>query len=343
MSNINHDPATDQDLPQILKIATKNRLEGERIDLAGMLDDFKPNVAARVRSCDTYIRLEVHEHKETHEKMRSLVFANYCKVRKFCPQCASKYAREVAADFIGRYVAMQRKRKLEHLSSYRLLFLTLTVKNCPLDQLRVTLREMSKAWNKFVKTKRFQAAVQGGWFRGVEYLGDHTPLGEAHPHFHAILIVTKSYFDDDYIKADEWSQMWRQALRADYDPVVHVEVIKKRLRQVVGDGGKVVERVQSAIDAAVAEVCKYSVAPTAVKQLSKADFRVLYEQTLQGRQFALGGLVKDTPPDPPEQLDPDLWTYLGIEIWQWGQGQYVMTHEYHARQPETASAGDSKE
>ena len=47
-----------------------------------------------------------------------------------------------------------------------------------------------------------------------------------HPHFHVILAVRSSYFKNLYIKQDEWQEMWKIALRADYAPSVDVRIIK---------------------------------------------------------------------------------------------------------------------
>ena len=39
----------------------------------------------------------------------------------------------------------------------------------------------------------------------MEILGDKTPKGQAHPHFHILLVVKESYFKSrDYLKKDDW-------------------------------------------------------------------------------------------------------------------------------------------
>ena len=48
----------------------------------------------------------------------------------------------------------------EKYPNYRWVFLTLTVKNCPIEDLRENLSHMSKAWNKFIKYSEL-SAVQG--------------------------------------------------------------------------------------------------------------------------------------------------------------------------------------
>lgn len=302
--------------PEKLRETTKHRLKLEKIGLARKLAAFEPKVALRVASCGTYLQFSVYENT-SHDHCRLLNYADFCGKRKFCPQCAAIYSQEKMIDFLGRFHHLNEAQKKQHLPLYRLIFLTLTVKNCLLEELRETVKAMVAAWRRLMQTKRFRQAVPGGWFRNLEYRGDETRAGWAHPHFHILLIVASSYFRDDYIKNEEWSAMWRDALRVDYDPVCWVERVKPRKRK---DG-----KQQSASAAAAAEVCKYPMKPADVQKMSGDDFRTLYYQTKGIRDYAIGGAVKDMPPDPPEELDPAVWSYLGEEIWRWGMGQYVMT------------------
>lgn len=311
--------------PEELREAAKYRLQLEKSHIVDHLATFYPKKAVLVGECGTSRHYERYEYIATHAPLRLLSWANFCHLYKFCPVCSRIYSLQNAADLHGRIRHLQRERKSAMLSPFRYLFLTLTVKNCALDKLRETLRAMSRGWQRFVNTKRFKAAVPGGWFRGVEYLGDHTEPGKAHPHYHALLIVDASYFRREYIKQSEWAQMWRDAMRLDYDPQVCIKRIKPRLLNegitkaaaAAAGNAEASERVESALGAAVAEVCKYCVAPAAVARQSHEDFRQLYQQTLQCRIFALGGLLKGTTADPPDEIDPEDLRYLGTEIWHW--------------------------
>lgn len=302
--------------PEELRETTKHRLKLEQTHLAIKLSYFEPKVAARVAACGTHLVFSVYEN-HAHDHCRLLNQADFCGKRKFCPQCAAIYSQQKMIDFLGRLHHLNDVQKKQHLPLYRLIFLTLTVKNCLIEELRGTVKAMAAAWRRLMQTKRFRQAVPGGWFRNLEYRGDETRPGWAHPHFHVLLIVGAAYFRDDYIKNEEWSAMWREALRVDYDPVCWVERVKPRKRK---DG-----KQQSASAAAAAEVCKYPMKPADVAKMNVPDFQELYYQTKGVRDYAIGGAVKDMPPDPPETLDPAVWSYLGEEIWRWGQGQYVMT------------------
>lgn len=311
--------------PEELREETQHRIKLIKSGRARKMRKIDFNKGCRMEVCGSHLEYDKFQNMMTGDLMRSLTYGNFCRCYKFCPVCSWHYSVKTSADFLGRLMRMQRERKAEGLKPFRLVFLTLTVRNCQLDELRETLRAMSKAWDRLVKTKRFQQAIQGGWFRGVEYLGDETAAGMAHPHFHVLLIVTDSYFKKTYIKQSDWTDMWRDALRVDYDPIVHIERIKPRLRTVFDSTGMPAEKVQSATSAAAHEVCKYSVAPTQVDEMSDDDFRILYEQTFRGRVYAMGGKLKNTEPDPPQELDREVWRYLGAEVWRWCMGQYMMT------------------
>ena len=106
---------------------------------------------------------------------------------------------------------------------HRFIFLTLTARNCPLTELRQRLAEMSKAWERLSKRKQFPA---DGWLRNVEVTRGKDDY--AHPHYHALLMVKPSYFGGDYyLSQKKWTALWRQSMRLDYDPIVHVQVIKQ--------------------------------------------------------------------------------------------------------------------
>lgn len=143
--------------------------------------------------------------------------------------------------------------------THRALFLTLTVRNCPVDHVRTTIRDMHRGWERLTKLKEFPAAH---WLRRTEItvpspeisigqrqgsppihcpaadvsslMDDPTdtprarladrPQGPAmvHPHMHALLLVPASYFSRGYIRQTRWQELWQMSARLDYAPVVDV-------------------------------------------------------------------------------------------------------------------------
>lgn len=312
VSDIKDDPKFTAQLDE----TARRRRSLEQTRLAKKFDSFDWKKAMRVGNCGTFLDFAVSEHVKTHQILRTLEYANFCDVKKFCPQCAWRYSVKTAAEILGRLKKINEDRAKRHLPPLRMIFLTVTVKNVPLPLLHATLSAMGRAWQRFVNTVRFKNSVVG-WFRGVEYIGDHTAAGMAHPHFHAILFVTPSYFKSGkYINQAEFTEMWRAAMRADYVPQVNVQIVKPRRK---ADG-----TYKSATDSALAEVAKYSVSPVTIEHMTDEDFQLLYEQTKGMRQYAFGGLIAQYEADPPDELDPDEWTYLCTELWRWGKNQYVM-------------------
>lgn len=93
----------------------------------------------------------------------------------------------------------------------RWLFLTLTVRNCEVSELSVTLKVMNEAWQRLVKREEFKP-VQG-WLRTTEVTRGKDR--SAHPHFHVLLMVPPSMLSGvNYIKQPRWVELWQEALRA---------------------------------------------------------------------------------------------------------------------------------
>ena len=49
----------------------------------------------------------------------------------------------------------------ERFPTHRWVFLTLTVKNPPVTELRDTLKHMNDSWKRLIETKRFKSGVAG--------------------------------------------------------------------------------------------------------------------------------------------------------------------------------------
>jgi plasmid rolling circle replication initiator protein Rep len=163
---------------------------------------------------------------------------NSCRV-KLCPMCQWRRSLKTAAN-LSRVIEGMKTEK-----DYALIFLTLTVRNCDGVDLKRTLDEMQKGWDRFSRRAMVKRAVKG-YFKGLEITHNINPLSPSydtyHPHFHCMLAVNTSYFKSkEYVKLSQWNFMWRKTMKLDYIPVVDVRRIKDNT------GG------------AVAEVAKYSV------------------------------------------------------------------------------------
>jgi plasmid rolling circle replication initiator protein Rep len=165
----------------------------------------------------------------------------------------------------------------ENYPTARWVFLTLTVRNCPVTKLRTTLQLMGLAWHRLVKRPEFSGNVIG-WIRSTEVTRGCD--GSAHPHFHCLLMVRPSYFGKGYVKQERWTELWRQCARLSYTPIVDVRAVKARH----GDG--------EPLQGAVAETLKYTVKPDDLV----ADREWLLELTAQVHKLRFinsGGFLKD--------------------------------------------------
>lgn len=174
----------------------------------------------------------------------------------------------------------------------RWIFLTLTVRNCPLSELRDNLKAMNKAWERLSKRKVFPAL---GYVKSFEVT--RSKDGTAHPHFHILMMVPSSYFKKAYINQQKWRELWQHALRASYEPRVDVRAVKdKSMQPGITDPS-------TGLLAAIKETLKYSVKGNDL--VADATWLVgLTHQLYKTRAIALGGVLKNyLSEEEPDQGD----------------------------------------
>ena len=76
--------------------------------------------------------------------------------------CPSLPCVSVAQISLWRAVMFQQLPNIqERFPTHRWVFLTLTVKNPPVTELRDTLKHMNDSWKRLIETKRFKSGVAG--------------------------------------------------------------------------------------------------------------------------------------------------------------------------------------
>jgi plasmid rolling circle replication initiator protein Rep len=169
----------------------------------------------RISFCSQLLEFGLHSQDDQALKLK-LRSAKFCRVRH-CPVCQWRRSlmwKAKAYQVLPKIIANYPK--------HRWLFVTLTQKNVPITELRSTLAAMNKGFERMVKRKVFPAT---GWLRSMEVTRGRD--GNAHPHFHCLLMVPASYFSHGYIRQDEWVSLWRDCMRLDYNPVIDVQAVKK--------------------------------------------------------------------------------------------------------------------
>lgn len=197
-----------------------------------------------------------------------IVHANFCKNR-MCPVCNKRYS---AKKWITIKTIVD---KLNSRKDYKWLFFTVTVRNCPAEELSKTISEIMKALNRMNANKRWKRTVLG-FFRSLE-VTFNSEKNSYHPHVHILLCVPPDYFinTDYYISSYDWRRMWEKAARTDYYTFTDVRPIK-----------------DAQISNAVAEVAKYAVKLSSVAEQSTKALKVISDAIKGRRLIAYGGIIK---------------------------------------------------
>ena len=178
----------------------------------------QPDRAQLVLDCGTYVGLA-----EIGGKTK-IMEANFCKQR-LCPACAWRRSLKIygATSQILNYLDATRGKEIKYL------FLTLTVRNVRLPDLGQAIDDMAVAFNRLRNNKAWKRRVLGA-MRTLEVTINHE-TNMAHPHYHLILAVHRSYAtknDDTYWSHEDWQRAWQRAARLDYMPQVSIERVKGR-------------------------------------------------------------------------------------------------------------------
>ena len=170
--------------------------------------------AQRVSNCSNWLKFQLIPSAEGILKLK-LSDARFCRVR-YCPVCQwrrSMLWKAKAYKILPNVVADYPK--------YRWLFMTLTVKNCQIQELRKTLDGINRAFKRLTELKAWSAK---GWIKSVEVTKGRDGV-TAHPHLHILAMVMPSYFSHGYLSQTKWVELWQQCLRVDYKPIIHVSAI----------------------------------------------------------------------------------------------------------------------
>lgn len=238
--------------------------------------------AMRLAHCGDYLEFRENVDVCTGEIGKpKLSAAEFCRDR-MCPMCAW---RKSLVTFAQVKELMGHVHTRPETGGLVPIFLTLTVKNVPDEQLEDEIDHLIKSWSRLTRktTNPWWHERVHGWYRSIEITRHE---GDWHPHIHAILLVDQTdYFGTGvhdgrvFAEHDEWMDQWRWAARLDYDPSVDVR------------------RVHGGEDHVIAEVAKYAVKPgtwlTDNQEVNDRRTGVL-AAALKGRRLtAFGGVLRE--------------------------------------------------
>lgn len=138
------------------------------------------------------------------------IFTHRCRSRH-CQNCQRIKAfvwqekmKEIFPDLIANY------------PNHKYLFITFTVKNPKIKNLRLVLLCMTRAYAKMFQRKAFKKWFAGD-IRATEITRGNSGSDEAHPHFHALICVHPTYFKGaNYMSADVWGKAWGECLASEF-------------------------------------------------------------------------------------------------------------------------------
>ena len=253
---------------------------------------------ARMRECSQQLHFALVPQDDGEIRFR-IKHARFCRQRH-CPICQwrrammwrSRILRALHPDYDRGDRGTRKRYILQDFPKHRFIFATFTVKNCDLSDLRSTCKAMSDAWHRMIKRSVFPA---DGWVRSLE-VTRNAETGQAHPHYHCLLMVPASYFGNQYLSHKKWQSLWRESMRLDYDPVVNIKAVKGKDGTSLG------------VTSGIVETLKYEIKP----QDLIADSEWLVQLTTQlskMRSVALGGIfkeyIKESEPENLVRVDDD--------------------------------------
>ncbi|MBD3771939.1 MAG: protein rep, partial [Rhodobacterales bacterium] len=276
-------------MTEILQETSFKKHKDRTLPIFDKYNSFNPKKANQILECGQSLWFHLKEHIQTKQQKLKLAEMYTCKDR-FCLFCNWRRQMKYSKLIYSYLEALQSKKKL------RYIFLTLTVKNCHIDDLKSTIQHMNKSFERMSRSVRWKNSILG-FLRVLEYTIQKDNHDMVHPHFHILLAVAPGYFDTTknlYLKKEDFSEMWKKALRVDYVPVVDIRIVKSN------------EKKDKTADASVvAEMCKYPLKDTDISKLSDENFEKLVLQLKNIRNINAGGILKGIL-KKTEKIDDDL-------------------------------------
>lgn len=275
------------------------------------------NYATKIYSCGSWLKF-VHL---TSGKLK-LTNARFCHVPN-CPMCQWRRTLVWRAKFLTVLPKIR-----EAYPSHRWVFLTLTLKNCKVEELKQTVQHMSqsykrmraladypfegyirslevtRAWDWYDRDRNFLGRHGTKWYydskEGDKHEWTAEPTDYVHPHYHVLALVPASYFSGSkYVKQDRWSEMWGQSLRVDYKPIVHIQTIKAK-KGTIAIAPEELEQDDTGIVKGICETMKYTVKEQDLLGLFSKDdhnnshwLKLITEQLYLLRRIEYSGILKE--------------------------------------------------
>ena len=220
----------------------------------------------RIDDCSQLLAFGLVPNADGGAYQLKLRTARFCRVRT-CMVCAWRRSLMYKA---RAFKALP--KVVEAYPTARYLFVTLTLKNCPVNELRESILHLNRSFSRLTKLRNFPPI---GFLKTVEVT--RGKRGDAHPHLHILMMVQPSYFGVNYVSKKEWCAWWKRAAKVDYTPIIDVKAIK----------------AQKSPLGLLAEIVKYQTKPNDLIFADREWFLEYTRQIRSTKAFALGGVFKD--------------------------------------------------
>ncbi len=272
-----------------------HRAESQEVEQLYRDGDYS-RYAERIKQCSRWLGFKLTSPSESGESKLKLDQTQFCRVRH-CPVCQWRRTLMWYARFLKQLPAV-----IQATPKARWVFLTLTIKNCPLEELRTTVKHLNASWKRLSERKEFPGI---GWVKSLEVT--RAEDDSAHPHFHVLMMVRSSYFTHGYVKHSRWVELWKDCLRVNYDPSVHIRRVNYDERHLeltdyrdhkseemdLQPFKEIIPGAVPGIMMAVLETMKYTVKPAdLLRSLDPHWLCELTKQLHKTRAIAIGGLLK---------------------------------------------------
>lgn len=204
--------------------------------------------------------------------------AMLCRDR-VCPTCAWRLSLQQAVEM------QQTLAYINDIDQYKAAFLTLTLRNCEIPDLKGTLERMATAWNRLLQRKQPKALFKG-WARRVE-ITYNAKARTFHPHYHLIILMPAASAPSAYDAHEMLRSLWKSALRIDYDPVTDFTYIEDLT------AGGIDSDATPDLHKAILETFKYTIKDDAMADMPLECFRHFVDAIQGKRLTAYGGVIKD--------------------------------------------------
>lgn len=213
----------------------------------------------------------------------------------------------------------------------RWLFLTLSVKNVyDGEELDQSLKDMAQGFRRMMQYKKIDKNLIG-FMRATEVTVNQID-NSYNQHMHVLICVDSTYFSNSehYINQKQWVKFWRKAMKLDYDPVAHIQIVRPKNKH------------KSDVESAVAETVKYPVKDTDFRtdDIEKNLKRVadLEEGLYRKRLISYGGLLKEIHKElnldnvedgdlvhvDEEEKEVSKDAYSVMAYWNWERSNYFI-------------------